>query len=109
TGRTRFPASHPSTPRPPHRASFALSPLALGSVASALKRLFTRRGTNMLSRGLRLYPLLVLAGCFVWTVSAQAGPVIVSSDRFIRNNHASDRNLEPVRTASGPEPFDEII
>jgi hypothetical protein len=52
---------------------------------------------------------LVLLGSLSWPASTRGGPVVLSWERLIRNNHASDRNLEPVKTATGLLEFDAAI
>lgn len=64
----------------------------------------------MSSRTARAYPLFALVGCLCWSFSADAAPVIVSSERFIRNPMgASSSSTVPLKTATGLERFDESI
>jgi hypothetical protein len=53
--------------------------------------------------------VLALLGCVLCPAAARGGPVILSAERSVRNNHASDRNLEPVISTTALEEFDATI
>jgi len=52
---------------------------------------------------------LALLGCVLCPAASPGGPVILSAERSVRNNHASDRNLEPVIATAALEAFDATI
>lgn len=53
--------------------------------------------------------VLALLGCVICPLAARGGPVILSAERSVRNNHASDRNLEPLISTTALEEFDATI